>query len=144
MPLPPKDRDEPPPRSWDLRVTTVEREGVAILSLKGRLSRRTSTVLRHAIEQAAIDHSAVVLDMRLIDYISSPGMTLLAETVERGVPPLIACGLSDPVRIALELAGLSDALPAAASVTDALGRIAEGRRASGPDGLRDQAVGADN
>jgi hypothetical protein len=79
-----------------------------------------------------------------MEYISSAGMALLTEALERGEPKLVACGLCDSVRIAFELAGLSPRMPVAESAADALGRIAQSRQGMEPEVLRDEPVGSDN
>lgn len=117
--------NEQPLRSWDLRINTEDRAGVAILTVAGRISHRTSSILGRALQAASPGRRAVVLDLHGVDYISSAGMSFLAETGSPGTPRLLVCGLTDPVRIALELASLPPSVAVEPSLADALARIAE-------------------
>ena len=69
---------------------------------------------------------ALVVDLSGVDYLSSPGLalleTLVADAAAAG-QTLVVCGLTDPVRIALDLSGLSATLPCAATLDEAVARL---------------------
>jgi anti-anti-sigma factor len=112
-------------RSWDLRISPESRENVTILALAGRISARTSPILRRALDSVDRRSPAVVLDLTGVDYISSAGITLLNDIAASRTPGLVLFGLSDPVRIALDLAGFSPLLAVDVSLPQALARIAQ-------------------
>ncbi|HEY4364175.1 MAG TPA: STAS domain-containing protein [Bryobacteraceae bacterium] len=59
--------------SLDIRES--EREGVVILSLKGRLTVSESAIIRDKItEVAAAGHVKVILDLEHVDYVDSTGL----------------------------------------------------------------------
>ena len=69
---------------------------------------------------------ALVVDLSGVDYLSSPGLalleTLVADAAAAG-QTLVVCGLTDPVRIAVDLSGLSATLPCAATLDEAVARL---------------------
>jgi len=97
--------------NWPLHVTPVRCDNVLVIVLLGRLGQVAETTLSdaltHAIDQGDI---RVVLDLVGVDYISSPGLRAIASAADRCTADhgmLVLCGLGEPVRIALELAGLT-------------------------------------
>jgi len=58
-----------------LDIKESEREGVVILSLKGRLTVGESIIIREKITAvAATGHTKVILDLEHVDYVDSTGL----------------------------------------------------------------------
>jgi anti-sigma B factor antagonist len=58
-----------------LDISDSEREGVLILSLKGRLTSGESTAIREKVDQAiAAGHLNVIFDLTHVDYVDSTGL----------------------------------------------------------------------
>ena len=98
------------PQTWTLTVTPQLVDGKAELLVAGRLGQTGAAQLeaacRTAMEQGC---QAIVIDLAGVDYLSSPGLRLC----ERLKADLTAQGGSlgvrnptDPVRLALDLAGM--------------------------------------
>jgi len=91
------------------------RDGVLVLAASGRIGHASAAALRAALDSAIDGEPAgLVLDCRRVDYVSSAGLTAIdaasARLVDHGAT-LVLCGLSSPVRIALDLAGLLPRIP---------------------------------
>ena len=84
-------------------------EGRAELTVRGRLGHRGAAELDAAFGSLPEGIATVLLDLGGVDYVSSPGLRLLAsratELEERG-GGLSVRHASDSVRLALDLAGL--------------------------------------
>ena len=96
---------------WRLRIERQRRESVVVLTLKGRIGVASARALHEALH-AEIEqgHACVVVDLTLVDYISSPGLLALDGagrrlTASQGC--LVVCGMVDAVRIAFDLAALA-------------------------------------
>lgn len=110
--------------TWKPTVQARAEGDVVVLRLSGRLGQAGA---RSAALQAALDGGrtarALILDLSGVDYVSSPGLALLlalveeAELAHRG---LVVCGVTDAVRIALDLADVGGRIPRASSVDEAL------------------------
>lgn len=122
----------PPRRSWNLRITLDRRDTFAILTLEGRISGRTSSQLRGAID-ACKGLETLLIDLTGVDYVSGGGLRVLsdASTGQR----LVLCVPPGPALISLELAGLSPAVRLEPSVAAALAWLGSG----GPGPTKDLA-----
>jgi anti-anti-sigma factor len=109
---------------WPLRITEERGEGtgVLVLALAGRIGAASAARLDAALTEAVSrGDRRLVIDMAEVDYISSAGLKVLAAAVHRCAAAggaFVACGLLDPVRIALDLGGVE--LPAEASRDEAV------------------------
>ena len=112
----------PPRRSWDLRITLDRRDTYAILTLEGRVSRRTSARLREAMD-ACKGLETLLIDLAGVDYVSSGGLGALSKA--SAALRLVLCVPPGPVLITLELAGLPDSIRLEPSLTAALGGLAD-------------------
>lgn len=107
-------------RTWRLSISREQRDGVLLLAVTGRLSAASSADLTQELS-AAIDQRErrLVLDLAGVDYISSAGLIALEAVAARlrsEAGTLVLCGLSEPVRLAFDLAGsLPDFLVEASS-----------------------------
>jgi anti-anti-sigma factor len=97
-------------QTWTLSVTPQLVDGKVELLVAGRLGQTGAIQLeaacRTAMEQGC---EAVVIDLAGVDYLSSPGLRLLeklkADLMDRG-GSLSVRNPTDPVRLALDLAGM--------------------------------------
>src|SRR5439155_4210355 len=111
---------------WPLEITEGRSDGVSVLTLSGRVGQGSAPQLAAAIgrlmERPA---TRLVLDFALVDYISSAGLKVV-ETAGDGVAAaggaLVLASVSEPVRIALDLAGLLEHLLCEPSLARAIAR----------------------
>jgi anti-anti-sigma factor len=88
--------------------------GVQVLTPVGRVGQASAHLLAAAISEALERTPRLVIDFASVDYISSAGLAVLDDAVSRvaergGV--LVLSTVSEPVRIALDLAGLLPQVP---------------------------------
>jgi len=100
---------------WPLRITEERPEGVLVLALAGRVGFASAGTLAAAVANAVAQGiHRLVIDLALVDYMSSAGLTALdmgaGRCSEMG-GTLVLCAVSEPVRIALDLAGLLPRFP---------------------------------
>ena len=102
------------PQTWPLRVSTQILDTGTEFVLSGRLGRDGAAQLEAACREVLDTGDATLrLDLSGVDYISSPGLRLLArvrDDLEARGGCLVLHNLSEPVRLALDLAGLLEAL----------------------------------
>ena len=92
-------------RTWGLETAVEQVPGGAILTARGRVGRVTASRFSEALIAARREASTLVVDLQAVDYVSGLGLLALRETADRpGV--LILCGIGEPLRNTLELAGL--------------------------------------
>jgi anti-anti-sigma factor len=113
----------PPRRSWDLGITLDRRDTFAILTLTGRISGRTSSQLRDALD-ACKTQETLLIDLTGVDYASSGGIRALWDAAGRR--PLVLCVPSGPLLIALQLAGLPPAIRLEPTLNAALSGLSPG------------------
>lgn len=120
---------------WPLRLAQERCAGVFVLVAAGRLSHASAGAFRSALDEAVSrERGGLVVDLGRVDYVSSAGLVAIegaaARLAEaRGV--LALCDLSEPVRIALDLAGLLSRLVVEPTREDAARRIASHADADG-------------
>jgi stage II sporulation protein AA (anti-sigma F factor antagonist) len=114
-------------QTWRLRVTRTVEQEVLIVTVTGRLGTRSSgeliEVLVDAIRQG---HRRILCDLEGVDYASSAGLLALDAVSGRmhvAGGELVLCGLSDPVRLVLDLAGLLPHFAVEPSRNAALARL---------------------
>ena len=95
---------EHPHQTWSLRTTTDRVAGGIVISPRGRIGSVTAPSFAAALASARAESPRLVVDLEGVDYISGPGMMALREVGGQA----ILCGLREPVRITLDLAGLLD------------------------------------
>ena len=113
---------------WPLRVTTARCRGVLVVSAAGRLSHSTTGALSAAL-QLAVGHeqAGLVIDLGQVDYVSSAGLMALqaaAARLTQGHGLLVLCDVREPVRVALDLAGLTSGFAIESSRELAAARVA--------------------
>lgn len=91
----------------------------------GRLSQASAGTLAAALESNAAEGS-LILDLQDVDYVSSAALGVIETAATRRAKAhnlLVLCGLQDPVRIALDLAGMLPHIPIEPSPERAAVRI---------------------
>jgi anti-anti-sigma factor len=95
-----------------------------VIVLAGRLGRAAAPALRAALQDAIRDaNQPVVLDLQGVDYVSSSGIEVLDEAVSHVRARNLAVafsGLTEAVRLTLELAGTLQKVPAEPTRPDAV------------------------
>lgn len=111
--------------TWELRIAREWAGSVLILATSGRIGQADAAALDTALKDAARDAGAVILDLSGVDYLSGAAVSVLCDAaVHDGAPRnVVVCGIQHPVRIALELAGVLDTLPTAATRGEGLDRL---------------------
>ena len=102
---------------WPLRITQDRRDGVLVLALAGRVGFVSAEALATTVADAmAKGHRKLVVDLASVDYVSSAGLKALETAAARCAEmrgTFVLCALTEPVRVALDLAGLLSQLPIA-------------------------------
>jgi anti-anti-sigma factor len=95
---------------WRLTVTPVGPAESGQFAVKGRLGMTGAAELDAALSPAGQETCLeLLLDLQNVDYLSSPGIRVLdrrASELESRGGRLLVRNATDPVRLALELAGL--------------------------------------
>jgi anti-anti-sigma factor len=112
---------------WPLRINEERRDGALVLALAGRLGATSAVYLDAAVTEAVGRGDArLVIDLAGVDYVSSAGLKALASAASRCASAhgdLALCGLGEPVRIALDLGGLTADLPVESTRDRAVARV---------------------
>lgn len=95
-----------------IELQTTELKRVLLIEVKGRVDSTTADELGATLN-SAIDngHNQIVLDLSLVDYMSSAGLRELVAALKRlkgGRGDLRLASLSERVEEVLELAGLDE------------------------------------
>ena len=106
---------------WQLSIEASSFQALAVLTLRGRVTRAASDRLRDALARARDQSSRCIVDLTAVDYLSGAGVGVLVEAAGDG-GRLVLCGCQEPVRIALDLSGASSALTIVATAQEALRR----------------------
>ncbi len=97
-----------------------------VLTLAGRVGHASGPVLAETLTRLLeIGNPCLVVDFTGVDYISSAGLEVLeraAATAAAAGGALIVTGVSDPVRMAFDLAGILSTLPSEPSRAQAIAR----------------------
>ena len=106
---------------WRPAVRAEQADGVTVLCVSGRIGEAGAAdeALRAALDEGLASDGALVVDLSEVDYVSSPGLRLLEDCATRAADsgrPLVFCGLTDAVRMAVDLAGLAPRLTCADNV----------------------------
>jgi anti-anti-sigma factor len=95
---------------WPLSIQIERLEGVTIVVPRGRLGTLSSGELIQVLVDVIRGGSRhLVLDLECVDYISSAGLLALDAVLGRvhvSRAQLVLSGLTEPVRVAFDLAGL--------------------------------------
>jgi stage II sporulation protein AA (anti-sigma F factor antagonist) len=115
------------PLRWPLTITREGDRGTSVFVASGRLGTLTSGDLIEALASAIqAGERRFVLDLSGVDYLSSAG--LLALDVIQGrlhmvKGDMVLCGITEPVRMALDLSGLLPTFTEAPSRDEALAKL---------------------
>ena len=97
---------------WPLRIVEQRHDNVLVLELAGRVSAASAGSLTDAVARAFDRGDRLVVDFSGVDYLSSAGLRALEVAAGQGdgngggSGTLVLCAVPEPVRIALDLAGL--------------------------------------
>jgi anti-anti-sigma factor len=108
-------------RIWTLKVTTLKVHGGIVIAAQGRIGAANAPDFAAALAAAAAAAARVVVDLEGVDYLSGAGIAALRDAAHSVETTL--CGLSEPVRITLQLAGLLDTVAVEATRPDAIARL---------------------
>jgi len=113
--------------TWKLTIGRESSDGVAVLRVEGRLGTASSGDLIGAIVGAIESGDRrLLIDLAGVDYVSSAGLLALDAASGRmhvAGGTLVLCGLTEPVRLALELSGLLPHFIVDGSKDDGLARL---------------------
>jgi stage II sporulation protein AA (anti-sigma F factor antagonist) len=135
-------RSARPNLNWALRMADERIGAVLVLILGGRVSAAEAHTLQARLDAAdAAGDSRLVVDLADVDYVSSSGLAVLEAASTRfqaADGALVLCEVPDPVRIVLELTGLTERLAIEGTRGGAIDRAA--RRGRHPAPRSDQTA----
>lgn len=112
-----------------MNLTLARQDHCLILTPEGRLDFDAAPEFQNraeaAIEQAASQGLALVIDCALLSYISSAGLRaflVAARSAKTRQVGLLACGLSPAVQEVFDLSGFSQLIPLCSDLNQALSR----------------------
>lgn len=109
----------------DFNVEIREREGAAVIDLRGDLDGRADTTVNAAYDQAAAGSpQAIVLNFADVGYINSTGIALIVGMLAQARKTAISVrvvGLSDHYRHIFEITRLAEFMTFFGSEDDAIG-----------------------
>jgi anti-anti-sigma factor len=124
-PSPP--RPSTPARLWTLHIDRESRDDVRILGVSGRIGVAASPRLAAALsEELSAGHPRIVLDLHGVDYMSGAGLRVVRAAAARAAEcgaRLALCRLTEPVRLAFDLAGVMADFTIEASCDAAAARL---------------------
>lgn len=106
-----------------LAVTLTSTHGIGVLATVGELDLSTTTILRHALDQAASTHPRIVVDLHELTFIDSTGMNVLIATYQSLTQAggwLRLAAPTDTVLRTLQLIGLPTVIDCHTTLHDAL------------------------
>ena len=113
--------------TWKLTIGRESTGDIAVLRVEGRLGTASSGDLIGAVVGAIESGDRrLLIDLTGVDYVSSAGLLALDAASGRmhvAGGALVLCGLSEPVRLALELSGLLPHFVVDASREEGLARL---------------------
>jgi anti-anti-sigma factor len=112
---------------WKLNVTRERFADVCVVAANGRVGSDAASDLAmvcvHALQER---EPRLLIDLNGVDYMSSPGLAALEEIASmtsKAGGSLVLCHLSEPVRLALDLGGLTGAFVIEPTRDAALARL---------------------
>ena len=121
--------------TWKLNVRWDIQDSVTVVTVGGRLGCESSgTLIETLLDVVGQGHQRILIDLGQVDYVSSAGLLALDAAggrIHEAGGILGLCGLCEPVRLVLELAGLLEELVVEPSREAGLARM---RRIVLPDG----------
>jgi anti-anti-sigma factor len=97
--------------TWRCELHSHQEDGVAVLTVAGRIGLDGAPLLAEELKrQIEGGASRVLVDLSAVDYVNSAGLRTLeaaARQLAAGGGGLALAGVREPVRLVLEMAGLS-------------------------------------
>lgn len=112
-------------RTWSLDTATERVPGGIVVTPLGRIGSVTAGAFAKAVTVARAEAPRIVIDLEGVDYISGPGVMVLRQAASIEGGRAILCGLREPVRITLELAGMLDGASIETTRAAAIDRLKE-------------------
>jgi anti-anti-sigma factor len=112
-------------RTWSLDTANERVPGGIVITARGRIGTGTAASFAAALSAARAESPRVVIDLEGVDYISGSGLMALSDAATAEGGHTILCGLREPVRITLELAGLLDGVSIEGTRAAAIDRLKE-------------------
>jgi anti-sigma B factor antagonist len=109
--------------SFEVRPVQVARDRAAVFALAGELDLATVDVVRVAAEPACAKGDQVVLDMSDVAFCDSTGLGLIINLYRQATGAggsVTLCALQERIRFLLEISGVDQVVPVAATVDEAL------------------------
>lgn len=103
-----------------MRLSTEQRDGVAVVSVKGRLDVSSSPAFIEAMQEG--EEQPTVLEMSELEYLSSAGLRAL-HLARKARPQLAVCGFNDFCSEIYEVSGFASIVPVYAKLDDALAAL---------------------
>ncbi len=103
-----------------MKLATEQRDGVAVVAVKGRLDVSSSPDFIEAMQAA--EKQPTVLDMSGLEYLSSAGLRAL-HLAKKALPQLAVFGFNDFCSEIYEVSGFASIVPVYASLDDALAAV---------------------
>ena len=97
-----------------MNITTAIEEKICTITLEGSIDALSSQELTQAVDAAAPDCEKMILDMTLVDYISSSGLRVILgfhHTMENRGGDLKLIHVNEYIRDVLNLVGFLDISP---------------------------------
>jgi anti-anti-sigma factor len=114
-------------QTWRLTIARGVEQGTLVVAVGDRLGAASSGVLIEALVGAIQEgHRRIVCDLENVDYASSAGLLALlavAGRMHQAGGRLVLSGLSDPVRVVLDLADVLPQFETAPSRDEAIDRM---------------------
>ena len=102
----PRDANQP---IWSLEIVRQPRDGASVFTVTGRLGTAASAIFLKTFKQAVLEgQRRLVIDLSGVDYISGAGLRAFDAVADRAASrggKLVLCGMTEPVRLAFDLAG---------------------------------------
>lgn len=106
-----------------MEIQTTNEERYHIIALKGDLDASSSIKLDTALENAILAHQkAILIDCKLLDYISSPGIGVLTSRLDECETKnisIVLYAMSEKIYNVFKILGLDQLLPIKQSKEDA-------------------------
>lgn len=96
-----------------MEIISIEKKGVNIVTLTGRLDANSSSDVTEKLDTIAADEAKILFDLETMEYISSAGLRallLVAKKVRSNNGKMCLTGLNENVRDVFDVSGFSSIL----------------------------------
>lgn len=103
-----------------MKLSTEQRDGVAVVTVKGRLDVSTSPQFIETMQAA--EKQPTVLEMSELEYLSSAGLRAL-HLSKKALPSLAVTGFNDFCSEIYEVSGFASIVPVYATLDEAIAAV---------------------